>query len=495
MRSRSRFWSILLALVVLTSPRAHATVSIEFQFGAIPWPQGATGILVADTAGDGFDPVASAAGTALSPGYSLGGGDDRIVAVFPIGDLSFWNGQRGFAVLLNSIDYAALQVAAGQAIQFIGFPDRNTGDVIRTDEAHGVFSGNAAHLAGNMGLALPPDGGAYQLAVIDVQQGGRINLAEFGTPIPDIALEELPGVELNIGATVAFGSQYPKSATTKTFRIRNLGRGPLMGLGIVKSGAGGDAFSVSSVSTIVEAYGATTFTVTFGPKAAGAFEGTLSIVSNDSDEGNFSLNLSGIGLPDPRLEKPVIDPEEPHSAGLIQQVSWEDSVAGSYDGLLYDKTSKELVGNLSSVRLSRPAVGTTLGGAVSGTIRMNGRSATLRGTFTPEGMLDASLPQRIGPAVEVKLRLAQNGDTETKLIQGEVVWNGTTAEVTMHRALYHGFANPAPAAITGAYTMLLPSEPGWGTSQPGGDGWASVNISSGGAVSVNGQLGDGTSFT
>ncbi|MCB1080085.1 MAG: BACON domain-containing protein, partial [Verrucomicrobiae bacterium] len=78
-------------------------------------------------------------------------------------------------------------------------------------------------------------------------------------------------------------------------------------------------------------------------------------------------------------------------------IAWEDVAAGTYDGLLRDLTDgKTLLGNLSKLRVSKPKAGSGTGGAVSGAIRLNGRTILLRGTFGADGRLVASLKQKDG---------------------------------------------------------------------------------------------------
>ncbi|MCB1088828.1 MAG: hypothetical protein KDM63_17460, partial [Verrucomicrobiae bacterium] len=146
--------AFLLLPITLLAAAAHATVSVEFQLGAVDLPPGSLGVLVADTGGNGFTPVSSSAGTVLAPGQSMGATDDKIVAVFSVGEMSDWGGKRGFATVLPPLDYSALGVAPGQSLVFYAFPARAAGDVIRADELAVAFrTDNALELSGNMGFS------------------------------------------------------------------------------------------------------------------------------------------------------------------------------------------------------------------------------------------------------------------------------------------------------------------------------------------------------
>ena len=169
----------LLFSAALLSP-AMATVSIEFQFGAINVPAGSLGVLVVDVNGDGFHSPGEAPGSALTAGQTIGT-DDVIVEVFSHAILTDWGtGRRGFADQFAVIDYEALGVAAGQSLILYVFPNRVEGQSLRPGEPHlayggedlGDFTSNS-----NMEFALPADGGAYLLAVLGAELGGDADLA------------------------------------------------------------------------------------------------------------------------------------------------------------------------------------------------------------------------------------------------------------------------------------------------------------------------------
>lgn len=193
----------LLVSAVLLSP-AMATVSIEFQFGAINVPAGSLGVLVADVNNDGFHSPAESAGTALAAGQKIGA-DDVIVTVFSNATLSDWGGRQGFADQFAVIDYDALEVTEGQSLILYVFPERVANDTLRTGQPHldyrsedlGDLTANS-----NMEFALPADGGAYLLAVLGTDVGGDADLAAM-----DISKFPLTGsagtIARSLGATAS----------------------------------------------------------------------------------------------------------------------------------------------------------------------------------------------------------------------------------------------------------------------------------------------------
>ncbi|MCB1092742.1 MAG: hypothetical protein KDL87_14495, partial [Verrucomicrobiae bacterium] len=131
----------------------------------------------------------------------------------------------------------------------------------------------------------------------------------------------------------------------------------------------------------------------------------------------------------------------------------------------------------------------------SGTLMFNGRQAKIRGTFDVTGALSVVINQKDGSAISLNLRLERTDPSGSDVVRGTVEWNGTLADLFLSKAPFHFRLNPAPAEWVGSYTMLLPSKPGWGVGEPGGDGWATVSCSRSGAVLVKGKLGDGTLFS
>lgn len=171
--------TLLSCLVLGAVGPALASVSIEFQLGGFQAPAGATGVLVADAANDGFVNPSQAGGGLLTPGATWGG-DDVVVAVFSFRNLAQWGGQQGFAEHLATIDYGALGLTAGDPLTLHVFPERTAGQALRSGEPHLSYrEGDAGQRTSNstMGFALPPDGGAHVLGLLGSAQSGTADLA------------------------------------------------------------------------------------------------------------------------------------------------------------------------------------------------------------------------------------------------------------------------------------------------------------------------------
>lgn len=122
------------------------------------------------------------------------------------------------------------------------------------------------------------------------------NLTGFGTN-PEIVIEggsTLTNIVTNTAASTtngtAFGTQYTGVTTTRTYKISNTGNGPLT-IGAI---SGNSPYTFSTISSPIPAGGSTTFTITLGPVAAGTYNNTVSIVTNDSDENPFKILLTGV---------------------------------------------------------------------------------------------------------------------------------------------------------------------------------------------------------
>ncbi len=120
--------------------------------------------------------------------------------------------------------------------------------------------------------------------------------------VPDIAVEQPIGNDLNGGASVDFGAADVATATSLTFTIRNLGLADLTGVAITIDDANASDFVVTAEpATTLVPNDSTTFTVQFTPGAPGSRTATLHIASNDPDENPFDLVLNGSGNPYPTI--------------------------------------------------------------------------------------------------------------------------------------------------------------------------------------------------
>ena len=169
------------------------------------------------------------------------------------------------------------------------------------------------------------------------------------------------------------------------------------------------------------------------------------------------------------------------------------NVKGTYTGLFFNPEQVE--------QDSSGYVTLTLGdsGAYSAKVLMNGRTYPLKGLFSADGH-ETNLLARTGTS-SLLLTLALDLTNPTDVLTGTVTNNQVTAIDTNRswsatlladRAVFHPKLNPAPLA--GRHTMLIPPDPGSLTGPPG-DGFASVNVTTKGAISMAGTLADGTKLS
>ena len=141
-------------------------------------------------------------------------------------------------------------------------------------------------------------------------QNGTLDLGayEFGDVLlaPEIQVEQPGGAILVDGVgTVSLGAA-PGVPSTMTFVIKNIGGLGLKRLSVNKSGINEGDFTITQpLQTTVGAGGSTTFTVKFDAATTGLRTATLRIISNDSDENPFDINLDGeLRVPDIAVEYP-----------------------------------------------------------------------------------------------------------------------------------------------------------------------------------------------
>jgi fibronectin-binding autotransporter adhesin len=104
------------------------------------------------------------------------------------------------------------------------------------------------------------------------------------------------------GGSKSFGIVTLGSNTSPVFAINNTGTAALNLTGtapnyVAVSGANASDFIVTAQPTtpVTSGGGTTNFTVQFTPSGAGLRSATLTILNNDSDEGTFTINVSGTG--------------------------------------------------------------------------------------------------------------------------------------------------------------------------------------------------------
>ena len=224
--------------------------------------------------------------------------------------------------------------------------------------------------------------------------------------------------------------------------------------------------------------------------------GTYTVVA-EVDEAGYEGEATGTLVLDHRADRPVVQPPgwENGLPATSDVGVWMPSAPGLYDGLLRDQADGvTLVGALENLKVSKAARNAP-GGAASGVVRLRGQTATFRGVFSAAGALSVDTRLRGGVVVEVRLGLRRVLPGGDDVVSGTVTWKKPGSADVVALAYLPRAAGLAPVKRQGKFTVLLPSQPGWGVDQPGGDGWGAVTIARTGVVMVKGKLGDGTAFT
>lgn len=147
--------------------------------------------------------------------------------------------------------------------------------------------------------------------VTAIDAGSRHSL--IAAIVPEIAVEQPAGTALADGvSTVNFGTVPLRSTASRDFVIRNTGPDALTLTGMTLTGPAAEDFTISSSPlSFVPAGGSVTFTIHFGPASAGTKTAALRILSNDSDENSFDVNLSATAIEIPELTVHSNAAEEP----------------------------------------------------------------------------------------------------------------------------------------------------------------------------------------
>ena len=160
-------------------------------------------------------------------------------------------------------------------------------------------------------VTFSPSSGGTKSGIITINSSdpeeGTFGISVTGTAVvPDIVVKNPAGTTLGADGspTVTLPSTSVNTAgSPQTFRIENSSSGaPLSITGITSSST---EFEVANIPGSVNPSAFQEFSVTFRPSGGGPRTGTLTITSNDPDEGTFAVNLSATGLqPDFALKGP-----------------------------------------------------------------------------------------------------------------------------------------------------------------------------------------------
>ncbi|MEO7101592.1 MAG: choice-of-anchor D domain-containing protein [Luteolibacter sp.] len=131
-----------------------------------------------------------------------------------------------------------------------------------------------------------------------------IKLVGNGIAVPDLVVSQADGTLLTSGApAISLGSaNVGTDGSTKLLTLRNIGTADLTGLGVVTDGNSARDFSIEPLTATALAPGATaTLKVTFKPTAGGERTATVHIISNDTRQNPFNINLAGTGITAPEI--------------------------------------------------------------------------------------------------------------------------------------------------------------------------------------------------
>jgi len=369
------------------------------------------------------------------------------------------------------------------------------------DPGASVTVNGIAVASGAESTSIPLSRGPNEITVVTTSSDGLATLTYTVVVTQDSAEIEIRSgaVSLVSGSSIySMGGTSPGRIRTRELTIHNAGGEPLTGLSVVFSGD--LQFSGSLPNGVTELAGgaSTVLTINFAPVDFSTRTGAVAVSSSDDDESPFVVALSASG--DHRLAKPIEHPAVEGATASATRTTWDAGFVGRYDGLLRASTdSTEILGCISNLVITAPT-GANTGGVLSGTARFKGRSIPLSGAFRgSSGIYETSRTTADGSTISISLQLMRTTGGKA-VLRGSAVFTPTSgartvATIDLAKAPYHERTNRAPIGLIGKYTMILPSAPGSGSAEPGGDGWAAANINAGGVITVSGALGDGTKFT
>lgn len=154
------------------------------------------------------------------------------------------------------------------------------------------------HTTTNLTLYTTDGIGGYEVSIPNLFNTSLNGTFVFGAPVV-----KLPEIDVKIGATTLkdavgknnFGKvKAGKTSVVKTVTIKNTGTAKLSGLAVSKTGKDAADFSVSKLSRTSLGPGASiTLKATFKPKAKGTKNAVIIIKSNDKNESQFDIKVTG----------------------------------------------------------------------------------------------------------------------------------------------------------------------------------------------------------
>jgi len=252
---------------------------------------------------------------------------------------------------------------------------------------------------------------------------GLLSAASLVRGIGTREISVTAGFEITSSSTGSFGSASVDDIVDATLRIRNQGTLPLTISGL---SATGDFTVVSGPAQSVLGLGqATTFVVRFSPSAAGLRTGTVTILSDDADEANFTFSVDGTGVATNVSGYLFEDADgdtarQADEAGVAGRVVFLDANDnGTFDNSIEDLTVNAaidvgLIPDGTATGAGAPLVSTL---AVSGlTRKITDVDVTVSITHTYVSDLDLVLIAPSGRRIELAVGVGGSGDNFTGTI-------------------------------------------------------------------------------
>lgn len=234
------------------------------------------------------------------------------------------NGSSTSVIERNIFEYSlnatSLDSGSWTAVSVLDLVEPDNSSTQVSSGIDGNLSVNRAFFSGSInGLSLIDNAGIW-IRWRDTNDSGTDSVlalddlsitANIGSSVPEINVTG-NGIDILDGATPAsvlndtdFGIVATNVNVEKTFTIENLGAADLILTSpYVQLTLGGQGFSISQQPTLttIPVGGSTTFKVLFNSASAGTFDDGIEVLSDDSDEANYSFDIKAVAeLPTPEI--------------------------------------------------------------------------------------------------------------------------------------------------------------------------------------------------
>jgi hypothetical protein len=261
-------------------------------------------------------------------------------------------------------------------------------------------------------------------------------------------------------ATITITVSDGAATSSSVFQVTVLGSpsAPGQPIIILTSGAGSVTPNLSAASLSM----GQTYTVTAVPDAGQEFAGWTGSYNSSSPQLTFLMK-----------------------SNLVLQANFRASKfnpqAGTYSGLFSQSDGVQLA-SAGSFQVSA-----TKRGTYSGYVRLGGNRYPVSGQLDGQGQTIKTIARRGDTSLGLNLWIGSGSESDQ--VFGQLTNQSWASVMHGDRAAFSSRTNPAPYA--GKYTMVIPGQ-GGDPSNPEGDGFATVNVDSGGRVHFAGVLSDGT---